>query len=283
MADKYYMTISELSVQTGTPSSTIRFYLREGLIAPPLKKGKTRAYYSKEHVRQIRTLQKLRSGKNLSIAEIKRARGVPSSIKPGDDLDQSCPADRKGVIVTAAIELFKNKGYDAISINDIAERASISKGTFYKLFGGKEDLFFECAEKVFENIDNEYRENLKEKSVGERLMLRGSLFIKKHRHMIDMLNVARGTTSSIGPGNQERLRRVIANLVAPISADIEEGIAQGVFKQMNSNAVAHMLVGAIEYGTYFCEGKNNGEIDEFIHRGVELLLKGLKPISIDYE
>ncbi len=267
------MTISELSRITGIPASTIRFYFREGLISLPIKKGRTRAYYSNEHVTQLIKLKRLRSKDKLSIKEIKRDYSL--STGQGDSVtEQSSVFDRKDDIITAAIELFRNKGYDAISTNDIAERASISKATFYKHFSDKEELFYECADRVFYEIDREFKELLNEKDILKRFILRSSLFIKTHRHMIDMLQVARGASSGSDSKSRHKLNRIIANLAGPIANDLDEGIRQGLFKNMNTSVVAHILMGAVEYGIYFCEGKSDSEIDQLIETAIRLIMNG---------
>lgn len=46
-------------------------------------------------------------------------------------------------ILSCALELFSAKGYDAVSINDIVDKAGITKPTLYYFFGNKEGLFKE--------------------------------------------------------------------------------------------------------------------------------------------
>lgn len=46
----------------------------------------------------------------------------------------------KGDIVTAAWQLFYEKGYDQTTIDDIIEASETSKGSFYHYFEGKDDL-----------------------------------------------------------------------------------------------------------------------------------------------
>ncbi|MFE2995367.1 TetR/AcrR family transcriptional regulator [Nocardia sp. NPDC059246] len=49
-------------------------------------------------------------------------------------------------IYTSALELFAEKGYDATTIDEISERADVSRGTFFNHFPRKEDLITEWAE-----------------------------------------------------------------------------------------------------------------------------------------
>lgn len=55
-------------------------------------------------------------------------------------------------IKNCAIQLFKEKGYNNTSINDIAEKADSSIGGFYHHFKSKEDIVFY----VIETLDDQY-------------------------------------------------------------------------------------------------------------------------------
>jgi len=274
MSSKDYITISELTRKTGIPASTIRFYLRKGLLSLPLKKGKTRAYYSDEHVKQLKKLKQLRREDKLSIEEIKRDHSF-TTVQPDSVTEQSSAINRKDDIITAIIDLFRCKGYNDISINDIAERASISKATFYKHFSDKEELFYECADKVFYDLGREFEELLNENNVMKRLTLRTTLFIKTHRHMIDMLQLVRGISLGGESKNKRKLKQIITNLTDPIVNDLEEGISLGFFKKMNTHIVAHLLMGAVEYGIYFLDGKSDSEIKQYIEMGFSVIMWGV--------
>jgi len=48
---------------------------------------------------------------------------------------------RPSELVAAAVELFAEKGYAATRLDDVAQRAGVSKGTLYLYFDSKEELF----------------------------------------------------------------------------------------------------------------------------------------------
>lgn len=50
-------------------------------------------------------------------------------------------ADRPDEIVAAALEVFGEKGFAAARLDDIAQRAGVSKGAIYLYFATKEDIF----------------------------------------------------------------------------------------------------------------------------------------------
>lgn len=47
---------------------------------------------------------------------------------------------KKGDILKASVELFAARGYDAVSVRDIAKAAGVTEAALYKHFKGKEDM-----------------------------------------------------------------------------------------------------------------------------------------------
>ena len=45
-------------------------------------------------------------------------------------------------LADAAVELFSERGYEATSVDDIADAAGVSLRTFFRYFGGKDDVLF---------------------------------------------------------------------------------------------------------------------------------------------
>ncbi len=61
-------------------------------------------------------------------------------------------ADRNQRILDAASELFRQSGYDAARIEDIAERAEVSVGTFYNYYENKGDLLLATVSMEVEEV-----------------------------------------------------------------------------------------------------------------------------------
>ncbi|GAB3827356.1 MerR family transcriptional regulator [Kribbella italica] len=71
------MWIAELSRRTDVPVATIKYYLREGLLAPGESVGATRSRYDETHVRRLRLIRALVESGGLSLA---RVRGVLAEV-----------------------------------------------------------------------------------------------------------------------------------------------------------------------------------------------------------
>ncbi len=61
-------------------------------------------------------------------------------------------ADRRRVILDAALACFLQFGYAKTSLDDIAQRAGISRPLLYRKFKNKEDIFGACYDDVFNRL-----------------------------------------------------------------------------------------------------------------------------------
>jgi len=60
--------------------------------------------------------------------------------------------DRRKDIMGAAERLFASRGVHEISLDDVVREAKVGKGTIYRYFSGKDDLFFQTATQGFEEL-----------------------------------------------------------------------------------------------------------------------------------
>jgi len=65
------MWIAELSQRTEVPVATIKYYLREGLLAPGESVGATRSRYDESHIRRLRLIRALVESGGLSLARVR--------------------------------------------------------------------------------------------------------------------------------------------------------------------------------------------------------------------
>lgn len=60
-------------------------------------------------------------------------------------------------IAKCAIELFKSEGYDGVSVNEICEKANVSRSVFYTMFKGKRGILDYVVSKPQQNDDEGFR------------------------------------------------------------------------------------------------------------------------------
>lgn len=64
------MRISELATRAGESVPTLKFYIREGLLPPGKRTGRTQALYSEEHVKRLELIRLLKEELNMSLERI---------------------------------------------------------------------------------------------------------------------------------------------------------------------------------------------------------------------
>jgi len=89
---------------------------------------------------------------------------------------------RKRKVLSAAHELFVEKGYVATSILDILERAEISKGTFYNYFTSKNHCLMSIIESGREQADLKRKEVIIGKSLTDHEVLAEQIMILMRVH-----------------------------------------------------------------------------------------------------
>lgn len=271
-----HMKISELSKASSTPATSIRFYIKEGLLPEPIKTSKTMAYYTRDHLDRLRFIEKIKKEENLPLSKIRELIQKEFPITNFEE-NKRVYTNRREEIVEVAIELFREKGYSETSITDIVNRAGIGRGTFYANFENKEELFIECADKIFYDMyDNVWQDIKGEKDMRQRLAKRTRAFIESYPKWIDMMNLVRGSSISRNPAFTEKLHQVMKQIIEPLSRDVERGIQQGAYRKVDPVIFGHILMGSAEYCTYlYYQNKKKYDAEEIFKVVEDVLMNGV--------
>ncbi len=281
MKERLLMKVSELAERAKVPATTIRFYVREGLLPPPLKMGRTVAYYSDDHLRRLKLIKKLSAG-GKSLREIRE--DIQRRFKEKEIPEQAPPevtTNRREAIIKAAIKLFREKGLSDTSVNDIVSRAGVGKDTFYLNFKNKEELFIKCADRIFyEMYEDIWQEIREERDMIERLRKRGRAFFQYYPQWIDMMNLIRGASVSGNPVFTEKLEQVMEQITGPIIHDIDRAKREGqVLAEVDSTIAAFFMMGMAEYSAYLIQHSDYTDedilefMDDFLTGSLSLRLE----------
>jgi len=266
--------ISELSTLAGVPTSTIHYYVKEGLLPKPMKSGKTMAYYGDEHLERLQLIVRLREENN-SIERIKEILH-PAQTNCQDNPAGKTTKQRRADIIESAIHLFREKGFNDTSITDIIQHARAGRGTFYAYFTNKKELFLECADQIFNELDKDMREIREAADIPQKQSLRYMYFKSIYPRVSDMINLIRGASVSGQEVFTKKLDQLMKNLIDPIVDDVTMGINTGFYRDMDPELVAWMLMGATEYGSYLFYQTDPSQRDELYAAGLDLLINGLE-------
>jgi AcrR family transcriptional regulator len=264
-----HMKISELSSCSKISTTTIRHYIRHGLLPKPLMSGKSRAHYTSEHLERLNQITMLKA-KGIPINMISEIINGNGGLTMPVGIPDMIHSGKREAIINSAIELFREKGYDLTTVSDIAIRARIGKGTFYNFFQGKEDLFFECADSVFYDIGRDDPVIRDEKNGLRRLWNRAVSFFKLSpqlsSHMIDMLNLLRGASLKDAQRMNQVLSKVMNNLIEPIREDLQMAYDQGLVRFHDLRLLAYIIMGTAEYLTYFFRYHPDSDVEDVLRK-----------------
>lgn len=62
------------------------------------------------------------------------------------------PGSARNAVVAVALDLFATQGFEATSVEQIAQAAGVSRSTFFRQFGGKDDVIFADHELLLEEL-----------------------------------------------------------------------------------------------------------------------------------
>jgi AcrR family transcriptional regulator len=164
-----------------------------------------------------------------------------SRAKPG--------ADRKQEIIDTAAEIFKRKGYEATSIQDVADAVDILKGSLYYYIKSKDDLLYE----VIQEVHTRGLENLEvSQQVGEDALERLHAFVYRHivfnANDLSKMTVFFHDFRSLSPDRRAEIVEERDRYDTYLRSLIEEGQNEGVFrKELDPKVAAFSILGAMNW------------------------------------
>jgi len=137
---------------------------------------------------------------------------------------------KKHAILEAALAVIAEKGYHQATIDEIAARAGVGKGTVYVYFKSKSALVRELVDTITRAHLKEMEQRISrvEGAKEKLLLLAGAEFDFWRRHA-PLARMLAGEPLGMAPELQDQMRAARQRYVKLIQAVIEEGQRQGVF------------------------------------------------------
>jgi AcrR family transcriptional regulator len=167
---------------------------------------------------------------------------VPVSTEPG--LRERKKQQTRQAIAETAQRLFAERGFDAVTVAEVARDADVSVGTVFNYFPAKEDLFYAGMEAFEAQLVDAVRERAAGESVLEafrRFVLDGTRRLAAEEVADVIVGAARLVTAS--PALQAREREIVADYTSALAALIAEETGAGP-DDVEPWVVANALMGA---------------------------------------
>jgi AcrR family transcriptional regulator len=163
-------------------------------------------------------------------------------------------AARRAQLIDVGRTVFAQRGYDATSVEEIADRARISKPIVYEHFGGKEGLYAVVVDREVEHIVNRIVEAITSGSPRERLERAALAFLTYVTERPDGFAVLlRDAPPSKRTGEMPALMYDLADRVGSIFA---EQFKKAGYDAKAAPIYAHALVGMVAFvGQWWTEAR----------------------------
>jgi AcrR family transcriptional regulator len=140
-------------------------------------------------------------------------------------------------MLTAAIELFSEKGFHNVSMQKIAKKSEFALGTLYKFFKNKEDLyrsiimeqaniFHEALTKALEEKDDEIEK------LRSYVKIKGTVFMDNVSVVRLYFAETRGASFNIKAGLDKEIREEYELLLQKLTRVFEAGIQKKRFQEI---------------------------------------------------
>ncbi len=182
-------------------------------------------------------------------------------------------------ILLAARAVFSQKGYHQTTVEEIAERAGVAKGTVYLYFPSKANLLLECLRQIFEALSAKMRQIVADNETKEQVsatdILRQTVaaYLDHLNRNKDIIRLALMQLPSVAKEMDDEdaklhIRKMPWVYVDHVEQGLSKGMDAGLIKKANPRIMALAMLGAAQnialYHLYNHPEKDLNELTEDI-------------------
>ncbi len=195
--------------------------------------------------------------------------------------------DKRQAILEQAIRTFAELGFRGTEVQVIADRAGVGKGTVYRYFGSKEDLFWATTFEVMLRLDRHVFSAM-EGVDGACNQLRAAAiayarFFETNPQYLEVFIQERAEFRGVGPQSHRDHHDI---MIAKTGAIIERGIKTGELRPVDARQTT-IAMGCLLYGTTVLGSHlQSGAVTQLAEYAIDIFLGGLQteaPCSVGRE
>ena len=189
----------------------------------------------------------------------------------------STDPEKRQAILDACFEQFAAKGFAGTDVEQVAHLANVGKGTVYRYFGNKEELFRATADSAMKRLETHILGVLEGIEDPVEIIRTAAVayaeFFQRHPQLVESLTIERAEFRDSIPAThlvyREKNRRIIDDI-------LRRGMALGEFRHVNvreaTNALANMLYGTVVCG---CLEGSSRRLKRRTEHCIDLYLNGI--------
>jgi AcrR family transcriptional regulator len=184
----------------------------------------------------------------------------------------------KEIILENAVKLFLKKGYQLVSMDDVAKECDVTKATVYYYYSTKAELFTDAMVQMMIRISDRIKEILSiERPLKDNLLE----IVKIHLHAtfdIDLQTFIKDAKISLTEEQMIQMNVAEEKMYEVIEIAIENAMNNGEIPKGNSKFAAHAFFAILKVGNF--RDLNNksiiNSIDEMANEIVNFFWRGIR-------
>ena len=151
---------------------------------------------------------------------------------------------RRRQVLDAAVAVMQRTGYHQMSMQALAEEASVSVGLLYKYFGGKEDILLAAVLDILDSFRDQLEPAMD--AAGDDPVERLAAGFRRYVEIVDedrdAVVLTYRESRTLDAAGRARIKELEVATAAPLRRALEEGIARGLVRAVDIDLVTYDLM-----------------------------------------
>ena len=183
--------------------------------------------------------------------------------------------DRRQRIVLAASQMFAERAYVEVQMDELAKAAEVAKPTIYRYFSSKEDLFLEALDGTMSGLVAEVN-RVADESAPAPAVLRQMIgaALRSFAQCTAAIRALDGSDAALGERGRAMLRRRGRQIREEFARVLQRGVAADEFRALDPDLASRAIVGAVRMTATADDAPNDEQAAQSL---TDLLLHGMAP------
>ncbi len=184
---------------------------------------------------------------------------------------------KRDIIMEQAAALFKEQGYPAVSMNDIADKVGVKAASLYNHIKSKEDILQEiCFRFAHEYMTQLNRIAQSEQSISHKIAAIIDLHVTLGTHNAAAIIITNYEWKHLSEPYLSDFKAMRKSYEQTFMDIITEGVAKGVLKGIDPTIVMFTVLSALRWIPFWYNDKRGVTIEDLKTNIKTLILKGLE-------